>query len=33
VLDKVADLINPYTGLWDDELIREYSGELMLTES
>jgi hypothetical protein len=23
VIDKVADLINPLTGLWDEELIRE----------
>jgi hypothetical protein len=22
-LNKVSDLINPVTGLWDDELIRE----------
>jgi hypothetical protein len=23
VLNRVADLIDPYTGLWDKELIRE----------
>jgi hypothetical protein len=33
VIDKVADLINPLTGIWDEELIREvFFGVLMLIE-